>query len=122
MALCDFLARSFQAAVAASSAARDNGIRFDYDVGQYCLETNHARVFPATGTVRVMVELSWDERRQRRRAGRVGGTSDAVSSREGEGLVESLRGVVKRALLSSDRAGGGLDAAAARAHVEVGMS
>lgn len=118
VALCDFLARRFRAAVASSSAARENGIRFDYDVGQYCLETNRARVFPSTGTVSVVFELVPSFGRGQKRSERRPRNGDV--ERSDEGLVGSLRGVVKKALLSRDRPGGGLNADAARAHVEVG--
>lgn len=75
------------------------------------------RVFPNTGTVHVAFELV--SVRGRRGPGGVSNGGVGGGS-EGEALMQSLRGLVKQALLRRDHPEGGLDAHAARAHVEVG--
>ncbi|CAN0057069.1 unnamed protein product [Ectocarpus sp. 4 AP-2014] len=124
VALCDFLARRLHAAIAAASpAASSHGIRSDYDseaVGQFVLETNRAAVSAVTGAVSVVFEVL-----PARRGGGggprqlCGGAQEQQQDRgRGAEMAEVLRGIVKQALLGSVHPGGGLDAAAARAHVE----
>ena len=113
VALCDFLCRQFQSAVASSPTARYLGLRFRHDVGPYCLETNCARVFPTTGTACVFFDLVATGESQLLRG--QGGDGSA----EGKAVVETITMLTKQALLSRDHPGGGLDAEAARAHVEV---
>ncbi|CAM9996485.1 unnamed protein product, partial [Ectocarpus sp. 12 AP-2014] len=124
VALCDFLARRLHAAIAAASpAASSHGIRSDYDseaVGQFVLETNRAAVSAATGAVSVVFEVL------PARGGGGGGPRQLCGGAQeqqqdrgrGAEMAEVLRGIVKQALLGSVHPGGGLDAAAARAHVE----
>lgn len=112
VALCDFLCREFEAAVASSNTARRHGFRFRHDVGAFCLETNSARVFPDTGTVCVLFDLVAAAGFQP-----LGDGND--SPMEGEEMVESITSVSKRALLGRDHPGGGLDLQMARAHIEV---
>lgn len=118
VALCDFLSRRFRAALASCPTAHEHGVRFDYTCGQFCLETNRARVFPATGTVCVIFELVAAAADRPRHSGK-GASNGSVG--DCESVAESVKRVIKRALLSRDRPGGGLDAGAARAHVEVGF-
>ncbi|CAN0367928.1 unnamed protein product [Ectocarpus sp. 12 AP-2014] len=124
VALCDFLARRLHAAIAAASpAASSYGIRSDYDseaVGQFVLETNRAGVSAATGAVSVVFEVL------PARGGGGGGPRQLCGGAHkqqqdrgrGSEMAEVLHGIVKQALLGSVHPGGGLDATAARAHVE----
>lgn len=124
VALCDFLARRLHAAIAAASpAASSHGIRSDYDseaVGQFVLETNRAAVSASTGAVSVVFEV-WPARRDGGGAWQLceGGREQKQDGGRGAEMAEVLRGIVKQTLLGSVHPGGGLDAAAALAHVEV---
>lgn len=125
VALCDFLARRLHAAIAAASpAASSHGIRSDYDseaVGQFVLETNRAAVSAATGAVSVVFEVLPARGGGGGGARQLCGGAQEQQQDRGRGaeMAEVLRGIVKQALLGSVHPGGGLDAAAARAHVEV---
>lgn len=113
-----------------SPTALSHGIRSDYNtdtVGQFVLETNHAAVSPTSGMASLVFELFpsgnggqrlWEHQKREQR---VGG-KEAAEKEMGVEMAESLRGVVKQALLSSAHSGGGLDVAAARSHVEVGKA
>ncbi|CAN0090177.1 unnamed protein product, partial [Hapterophycus canaliculatus] len=130
VALSDFCARRFHAAIMGSPTASSHGIRSDYNtdtVGQFVLETNHAAVSPTTGTVSLVFEVFpnanggqrlWEQQKQQGQQQRQIGGQEAPEVEMGVGMAESLRGVVKQALLNCAYPGGGLDVAAARLHVE----
>eukprot|EP00752_Nemacystus_decipiens_P014781 g13160.t1 len=130
VALCDFFARRLHDAIVASPAARANGIHSDYHsetVGQFVLETNRATVSPATGTISVVFELqpagaSTGERPQQHQPGRAApgnpGGEESGGMGMGVEIEESVRGVIKRALLSRGQPGGGLEPEDACAHVK----